>query len=208
MAKGKFIVLEGGEGSGKGTCLEFLKENLSAKKNLFTREPGGTEISERIRDILLDPKNTMMSVETELLLFTAARAQHLHEKILPTLKKGMNVISDRFNLSTIAYQIYGRQRENYLPIFKKLEDIFIKQVKVDLYVFLDLDPAEGLRRVTGRGDGHSRFDAEKLAFHKRVRNGYLKALKKYPHQIIDASQPIEAVKTAVVKSVTAALKLA
>ena len=152
-------------------------------------------------EILLDSKNTMMSVETELLLFTAGRVQHLHEKILPALNRGQNIICDRFNLSTIAYQIYARKRENYLDIFNKLEMLFIKQVKVDLYIFLDLEPSEGLKRVTGRGDGHNRFDAEKLDFHKRVRNGYLQALKKYPHKIIDASQPIEVVKNEVLKCV-------
>jgi len=194
MKKGKFIVIEGGEGSGKGTQLDLLKKELSGMDILYTREPGGTRISELIRDILLNKENTEIVQQTELLLFYASRAQLVKELIAPALEAGKNVISDRFSLSTIAYQIYGRERQEYLSFCESLDAEVVGKYIPDLTVFLDIEPVRGLERVRAkRPDKVDRLDLESVAFHNRVRDGYLRGLKKVSHTIINADRSPEEV---------------
>ena len=197
MQKGKFIVIEGGDGAGKDTQINLLKEKL--KDNiLYTHDPGGNEISLEIRKLI---KSNNMSPKTEFLLFLASRAQLADEIITPALESGKHVISHRFSLSTIAYQIYGRECSDYFEVFKNMSDF--AALKPDLTILLDVDPKVGIERVEKRGKVMDRFEKEKLAFHERVREGYLKHVSDFgDHIIIDASKPIEEVH----KKVSEALK--
>jgi dTMP kinase len=197
--KGKFVVVEGGEGSGKTSCIKFLKErSLGLGAPLFTREPGGTEVGEKIREILLNKSNSMTTF-TELFLFCASRAEHCAEVIRPALRKGINVICDRFSPSTFAYQIVGAQKEKYYNIFTELDHIATNCLKPDMVIYLDIDPAIGLKRRKNAGE-ITRFDAKDLAFHQRVREGFLEQAKQsYGHWVIvDASRDENVVQDEVV----------
>ena len=199
IQKGKFIVLEGGEGSGKTTCLDYLKEVLGNENVVFTREPGGTIVAEKIRELIFskDP-NEEMEVETELLLFFAARIQHIKKLIIPALESGKHVISDRFDLSTYAYQVIARKRLDLEESFRLLntfarggivdEGRWIDAIEPDLYILLDVDPKLGLERAASRGSEMTRFDNEKLSFHQRVAVGLERDLYHKTHTaVIDAN---------------------
>jgi len=194
--KGKFIVIEGGDGSGKDEQINLLRQELAGHNIVFTREPGGTEIGEAIRELVLDKKRAArMVVKTELLLFCAARAQHIEEKIEPALLRGQHVISCRFDLGTLAYQIHGRERMNYLNFFLQENAFIVGDCRPDIYILFDVHPKIGLERKRlqlGQGE-MTRFDEEDLEFHKRVREGFLVCVKERPHHIIDASKSIEEV---------------
>lgn len=172
---GKFIVLEGGEGAGKGVCMSFLKDKLFGRDDIiFTREPGGTPMAEKIRTLLLDKCNAGMLPLTELFLFCGTRAQHVNELIKPVLKSGKNVICDRFEASTVAYQIYGRQRPEYIEVFNQLNGIAKAGLEPNAVIYLDVNPRVGLERKRKSQDGlSSRFDEEELGFHERVREGFV-----------------------------------
>lgn len=175
MKNGKFIVIEGGEGAGKGVVMAFLKQQLAGRDDIvFTREPGGTPIAEKIRGVLMDKENKGISVKTELFLFCAARAQHVDELVRPSLEAGKIVISDRFDISTKSYQIYGRQRPAFQKIFALLNDIAKTGLRPDSVIYLDVEPVVGLERKSKSDEGHcTRFDVENLTFHERVRAGYM-----------------------------------
>ncbi len=193
--KGKFLVFEGGEGSGKDTIIDLLKKDYANRSDIvFTREPGGTALGEKLREVLFTEYGFPMSVKSELLLFLSARAQLLEEIIIPALKEGKTVVSNRFGLSTIAYQVYGRQRQEYLQFLLSVSEFVVGKWKPDAYFLLNVLPEVGLARVTSRRGEVTRFDKEKLDFHKRVHEGYLKHLGDIgtPHKI-DASLSIEEV---------------
>lgn len=193
--RGKLIVCDGSNGAGKSTVLKHLKAHLDAKsiKYITTREPGGTDIGERIRDILLDNSHSEMCSNTELMLFAAARAQHLQEKIIPALEKGIHVISDRFESATVSFQQYGRG----LPkeIVEQLNDLSLGDFRPDMTLVLDLDPLVGLERVKNRGEGLDRLEDVNISFLERARQGYLKQASEFPNRftVIDALQPLESV---------------
>lgn len=190
-----FIVFEGGEGSGKDTQIDRLKKKYAGREDIvFTREPGGTENGEKIRSLLLSRETKGLMVQAELLLFLAARAQLSAEVIRPALEIGKKVISNRFALSTIAYQIYGRDRHAYLPFLQQAGPFAATHLVPDVYVLLDVTPEVGLERVAQRNDGLTRFDAETKAFHYRVREGYRAhvGLGSY-HKIINADLSLEEV---------------
>ncbi len=150
MLKGIFITLEGPDGSGKSTIMKMVADHLR-KKNLdilWTREPGGTPIGERIRDIILDDNNQDMAFETEALLYAASRGQHVHEKILPALEKGQIVLCERFILSSLAYQGVGRGLG--IERVKAINDFAIKGLRPDLTLFFHVDPATTLQRKTSK----------------------------------------------------------
>jgi len=192
MNRGKFIVVEGGEGSGKGTQLALLRKELGDQNIVWTREPGGTRIGEKIREILLNVESTDIKAKTELLLFYTSRAQHMEELIIPALLSGKHVVSDRFSLSTIAYQIYGRERMEYLELCKMLDKNVVGDFAPDMTFLFDIDPALGLERVKkGRSEKYDRLDAESLQFHTRLRAGYLKEIVEIPHKIIKADRTVE-----------------
>ena len=191
---GKFITLEGPDGSGKSTIIRMIGEYLKKENIDFieTREPGGTDIGEDIRDIILDNKNTSMSYETEALLYAASRGQHVHEKISPALKEDKVVLCDRFILSSLAYQGVGRGLG--IEEVKKINDFALKGVYPDLILFFHIDPKVTLERKLGNIDT-DRLENLGSDFHQKVYKGYMELLKMYPKNIvmIDASRSIQEV---------------
>lgn len=180
--KGLFVTLEGVEGCGKSTQLKLLSKYLVEKgiDHVVTREPGGTEIGDKIRKILLDVSNSNMEPLTELLLYAASRAQHVLEIIEPALKSGRVVLCDRFYDSTIAYQGHARGIEPELVNRSIL--IATAGRKPDLTFLLDIPAEVGIERATKKGI--DRLEKEDLIFHKRVRQGFLKLAKEEPHRIL------------------------
>ncbi|MBE5732590.1 MAG: dTMP kinase [Clostridiales bacterium] len=192
--QGKFITIEGCEGVGKSTQLALLKEYFENNgiEAVFTREPGGTDIAEKIRGIILDANNKALTPVTELLLYAAARRQHTEEKIIKALKEGKVVVCDRYADSTVAYQGYARNLDKQL--INQLNDIAMANVKIDLTLFLDLPPELGFARKGG-ADKNDRLENEKLDFHKRVYEGYLAVAQQNQDRVvkIDSSQSVEGV---------------
>ncbi|MDA2921874.1 dTMP kinase [Patescibacteria group bacterium AH-259-L07] len=177
MRKGKFIVIEGGEGSGKGVCIEYLEEKLSDYDIIFTREPGGTPIGERVRDILMSKKHKEMLQLAKIFLFCGSRAQHVGEKIQPALDKGQHVICDRFYPSTFAHQGEGREGlpglVTFYTICETLNSIAKGDTEADYVIYFDVEPVVGLKRKEESSDGLcTRFDIETVEYHTRVRNLY------------------------------------
>ncbi|MDP8259401.1 MAG: dTMP kinase [Candidatus Gygaella obscura] len=181
--KGIFITFEGSEGSGKSTQSKMLCSFLksSGLDCIIVREPGSTKISEKIRDILLDCENKKMSKVTEMLLYMAARAQIVEELILAALKKGKVVICDRFLDSTIAYQGYGLGID--IILIKKIGSLVSLGLKPDLTFLLDLPLKQGLKNCHRVKNSKDRIEKRNLAYHLRVRNGYLKLAKQSSNRI-------------------------
>ena len=192
--KGLFITFEGPDGSGKTTVTGRICDLLAEKgfDVVHTREPGGIAIAEEIRNIILDPKNTMMDPKTEALLYAASRRQHLVEKVLPAMAQGKIVICERFIDSSLAYQGFGRQLgfEEVLGINLFATD----NVYPDLTIYLDIDEAVGLSRLKDR-DFKDRLDQESIEFHHRVSEGYRAVLERFKERIhvIDASRSLDEV---------------
>jgi len=192
--KGQFITLEGSEGSGKSTNRQFIQDYLIEHQIPFitTREPGGTSISEKIRDLLLDKANTELCPDAELLLMFAARAQHLNELILPALNAGQWVISDRFTDASYAYQGGGRGLS--WQKIEQLEQWVQGDLRPDATILLDLPVEQGMERVRGRGE-MDRFEEEQLSFFQRIRDTYLKLANEHPERfyIINTAPSIDEV---------------
>lgn len=186
--KGKFISFEGIEGTGKSTQAKLLQQSLLGLgyEVILTEEPGGTLISLRIREILLSVDHKNMKPLTELLLYNAARAQHIEEVILPALNRGAVVITDRFTDSTFAYQGYGRGIDQ--DLLKSIDRIATNGLRPDMTMLLDLDVETGLKR-NRRINKTDRLELEDVEFHKRVRKGYHELAAKEPERIkvLDAS---------------------
>jgi dTMP kinase len=195
--RGSFITLEGPEGSGKTTQLRLLTPWLSAEgfEPLVTREPGGTPIGEQIRDLVHDCRHTEMAPETEILLYSASRAQHVAEVIRPALAGGRVVLCDRFFDSTYAYQGYGRGLS--LEALRRITSFATQGLVPDLTLYLDVLPEVGLRRREESGEALNRLDREALAFHHRVRHGYLALMEEEPARwrSVDATGAIESIQT-------------
>jgi dTMP kinase len=190
--KGLFITFEGTEGSGKSTQIKLAASYLRrcSRKVLLLREPGGTRVSEAIREVILNKHYTEMAPETELLLYLAARAQIVREKIIPALKKGIAVICDRFEDSTLAYQGYGRGMS--VKAIEQASRLFAKgNLTPDLTILLDIDPKQGMKR----GGRHDRMERQSDKFHRKVRRGFLDLARKNKKRfkVIDARLPIETV---------------
>ena len=193
--RNKFITIEGIEGAGKTTAISFIQTWLKEKKIPFiiTREPGGTEIAEEIRHILLRHHNESLTDMTELLLFFAGRAQHLDTTILPALKHGKWVVCDRFVDASFAYQ--GGGRKIPLSFLECLEKHVLKGEKPDLTILLDLPVEVGLSRIQIRGK-HDRIEQEKKNFFKIVRKMYLKRAEQFAQrfQILNADCSVDEMK--------------
>jgi dTMP kinase len=191
---GVFITFEGGEGVGKTTSISFFAELLRAAQLqvVVTREPGGTQLGEAIREILLQPRTEPVAAMTELLLMFSARAQHLQEVIRPALGRGQWVLCDRFTDASFAYQGGGRGIEP--AVIESLESIVQGSIYPDVTILLDADVATGMGRARGRGE-LDRIEQETLAFFERVRESYLQRAQAYPARFkrIDASQPLQQV---------------
>ncbi len=205
--EGIFITLEGPDGSGKSTALRNIREYLDREKldYITTREPGGTKIGEDIRQLVLDKANTGLAYETEALLYAASRAQHIDQLIEPELRAGKIVISDRFLLSSLAYQGVGRDLG--IEEVKAINDFGLRGLEPDLILFFHIDPEETLKRKTRR-QGGDRLESEGNSFHRKVYNGYLDLIDRYPDNIviIDAKQSIENVKLQVIQAIEELLK--
>lgn len=193
--RGLFITFEGTDGTGKTTQIQRLSADLrrDGYDVCLTREPGGTSISEQIRDMLLNPDHSEMAATTELLLYAASRAQHVSEVIKPALKAGKIVISSRFADATVVYQGYGRGLD--LERINRLNRIATDGVMPDVTFVLDLPVEIGLQRVQKRRGGLDRLEREKIEFHRRLREGYQIIAKQEPQRlkIIDAQVSLEQV---------------
>lgn len=191
-----FVTFEGGEGSGKSSVLRLLSERFEREGIPFilTREPGGTPISEQIRNVILDKGNTAMDARTEALLYAASRRQHLVEKVWPALKEGKIVLCDRYLDSSLAYQggARGLGVDNVLNI-----NLFATEGTFpDLTLLFDIEPSQGLARIAAnKGREVNRLDLEALSFHEGVRKGFKELAERFSDRfvVIDASQPLEKV---------------
>lgn len=195
---GYFITFEGVEGCGKTTQIKLLAECLVDRglRPVLTREPGGCPIADKIRTILLDAENRVLSPLAELMLYAAARAQHITEVIAPALAEGAVVLCDRFSDATVAYQSFGRGIER--GIIDSLNGYACQGISPNLTVLVDCDPQLGLERARRRieaasGPREERFELEALAFHQRVRDGYRHLAAEEPERfvIIDGAASIE-----------------
>ena len=192
MSRGKFITIDGLEGAGKSTQIDFIKKYLSARNRdvFLTREPGGTDLGERLRALLLDKNIDAMNPDTELLLMFAARNEHVKKVIMPKLEQGIWVISDRFTDASYAYQGGGRR----IPLERigELEQWTLQDFVPDMTFLLDLDVELGLSRVEQRGE-KDRFEEEHKDFFNKVREIFSNRASKYPERIklIDASKNID-----------------
>ena len=180
--KGRFIAFEGCEGAGKSTQMRLLSEYLTSRgiPHILTREPGGGQISEAIRKIILDGKNSEMTDECEALLYAAARVQHLADTVAPALARGETVLCDRYIFSSFAYQGYGRGLS--LAFLKEINAFAIQKYMPDLTVFLDIPSSRAFERKHG-ADPDDRMEQAGEAFHKRVYQGYKSLLKEYPEEM-------------------------
>lgn len=208
--KGIFITIEGPDGAGKTSVIKELVpkiETALGQAIVSTREPGGSQIAEKIRELILDPEHTEMDVRTEALLYAASRRQHLMETILPALNNGQLVLCDRFVDSSLAYQ--GNARGIGIDEVASINRFATEDVTPDITLYLDVEAEVGLDRIQkGKGTRqYDRLDQEKLEFHEKVREGYLKLVEWYPERmtVIDASQDlnqvIEACYEAVLKKI-------
>ena len=206
---GHFITFEGGEGAGKTTVLHLLKEKIikMGYDVLTTREPGGIEIAEKIREIILDPVNTAMDARTEALLYAAARRQHLVEKVYPALDKGKVVLCDRFIDSSLAYQGYARGL-GIDEVFA-INQFAIYDCMPTLTLYFNIEPKKGLQRIMANRDRErNRLDLENIQFHESVYEGYQILTDKYPERIktLNADQEIEKVESEALSYIVAHLK--
>jgi dTMP kinase len=192
MQQGLFITIEGTDGSGKTTQIKLMEEYIKAKgyEVVLSREPGGTKVSEMIRDLVLDPANTDISPLTELILYAASRAQHVTQLIKPAVEAGKVVICDRFVDSSYAYQGCGRGVD--LKVVADVNRVAIDGMIPDITFFLNIDPEIALKRRIN-STGADRIEQEKIDFHKRVYEGYKKMALLYPDRIktIDANESID-----------------
>jgi dTMP kinase len=203
----RLITFEGIEGSGKTTQIQMLSNDLEERgiDHVLTREPGGTPIGDQIRRLVLDPRNGGMTSTCELFLYAAARAQHIEEVIRPALDRRQFVLSDRFRDATLAYQGYGRG----LPMepIRRLHEIEVLSLEPDMTLLFDIEAEPAIHRARGRDHStfsdQTRFEQEDLAFHERVRTGYLELAGQSPERfvVIDARGSAEEVHTRVLAAV-------
>ena len=206
---GLFITFEGPEGAGKTTILQAAADQLTKNGHsvLATREPGGIEISERIREVILNPSHTAMDPKTEALLYAAARRQHLVEKVKPALEEGKIVLCDRFIDSSLAYQGYARGL-GIDEVFS-VNQFAIGSLMPNVTIYFDIDPEEGIKRIDlNDAREKNRLDLEKLHFHQLVQKGYEEVMNRFPGRFrtVDASQSVELVLKRVNNIIEEALK--
>jgi len=187
LPKGKFIVIEGGDGSGKSTQIKLLEKHYG-DKIVTTREPGGTPYAEAIRDVALNhelAKNA--GGRTQFLLMWASRAEHMFNKIKPALREGKIVVTDRFDSSTYAYNVCAQEEESLKEFFLETRKFILTDWVPDLYIYLDVDTEISKSRMSNR-TAENHFDTKPEAFHLKVRDGYFEFFKMVPHVIINANR--------------------
>ncbi len=186
--KGTFVVIEGPDGSGKSTQMTMLAD-FFGDKLILTREPGGTEYAESIRELALKhPRAGEADGKTLFMLMWASRAEHMNHLIIPSLKEGKIVVSDRFDSSTFAYNIYAQGEKEMIDYFNQTRTAILGSDTPDLYIYLDVTPEVGRSRMSGRGDEENHFDVRSDDFKETVRKGYLEFFRNVPHVVIDASR--------------------
>ena len=201
--RGIFITIEGIDGTGKSTQFRLLARHLRGRgiRVCATREPGGTKVGEKVRRILLASKTGKLAAHAELALIYAARAQHLEQVVRPALARGEMVVSDRYNDASFAYQGYGRQLG--VETVRAFDRLVCGTTQPDLTIVLDLEPRRALARAHGRetlrNSRQGRFEGQGLAFHRRVRRGYLEIAKREPHRVkvVRADRPVAEVQAAI-----------
>jgi dTMP kinase len=195
--KGFIISIEGGEGSGKGTVINKLKDMFP--DFVFTREPGGTKISEQIRNVIVDKENVGMTPITEAMLFAAARNQHLVDKVIPALEQGKVVVFDRYYDSSLVYQ--GIARGLGMETVWDINKVAVGNCIPKLTIYLDIAPEKGLGRIVANNRETNRLDLESMEFHTKIRNGYLEIAKMFPERIkvVDADQSPDEVFNSIVR---------
>lgn len=207
MERGQFITFEGGEGAGKSTQLKLLAEALGRAgiEVMTTREPGGSAGAEAIRALLVTGETDRWDAQTEALLHTAARRDHLVKTVWPALQRGVWVVCDRFVDSTLAYQGYGHGLSR--DFIAGLTKLVIGDFRPDLTVVLDLAVEEGLRRAGGRGGAEDRYERMGTSFHQRLRQGFLEIARNNADRcvVIDASSDLDGVHQAVMRAVKSRL---
>ncbi|MEI6553024.1 MAG: dTMP kinase [bacterium] len=201
--RGKFIILEGGEGTGKSSQMKMLKEYYG-DRILTTREPGGTPLAEEIRNVILNSEHSgQASAKTQFALLWAGRADHLKNKIIPALESGLHVIADRFDSTTYAYQIHGQEEKELENLFWPTRGLYLNGVEPDLYIYLDVTAEEGLRRkqlqAQNKADEINHFDERQIDFHNRVRIGYDEFFSKVPSAVVNANLAKEEVGKALIE---------
>lgn len=205
-AKGKFIVLDGSEGAGKSSQLKALKEEFG-DQILITREPGGTPYAEEIREIILNsPHAGQADAKTHFALFWASRADHMRNKIIPALELGQTVITDRFDSSTFAYQIFGQEATELKDHFFAFRDFFLGEYKPDLYIYLDVDTKVGLARKNDQPEEINHFEARKVEFYERMKQGFAEFFTKVSYVTVDANRSADLVKNDLIDVISKYLK--
>jgi dTMP kinase len=202
--RGKFIVIEGGDGAGKDTQIELLKKDFP--QFLYTREPGGTALGKVLREMVLHESHGALPLLTEAFLFLADRAQHVAELVRPTLAAGRSVISNRSWISMVAYQVYGRNQPELLPIIDASIQEIYKDAMPALAIILDLPPEVGVERQKAQGKSFDVMESMSLEARGRIRDSFVESGTKLPFaKIIDTNRPIEEVYKDVKKAVEATL---
>jgi dTMP kinase len=207
MERGKFIVIEGGDGAGKDTQIALLRKELGEEGVVYTREPGGTELGKVLREMVLHESYGALPLLTEAFLFLADRAQHAFEVVTPALEEGKHVITNRSWISMVAYQIYGRnQHELREVVDTSVKEIF-RESPIDLAIVLDVPSEVGVERQKTAGKKFDVMESFSLEQRDRVRQGFLECAKQLPQAVvIDANRPVEAVYADVKKMVFELLK--
>ncbi|MFM2357597.1 MAG: hypothetical protein RJA61_334 [Candidatus Parcubacteria bacterium] len=206
VKRGKFIVIEGCEGAGKSTQILELKKKYG-EAVITTREPGGSPFAEVIRSVILSSSAKEADAKTQFGLFWAARADHMRNTVIPALLNGKHVICDRFDSSSYIYQIYGQEDPSLKDLFFKVRDVYLGEYVPDVYIFLDVDPKEGLsRKNKQKGVVLNHFDQRDLSFHKRVRDGLLEFFDIVPFERIDANKGFKKVSNELVKVIDSVIK--
>ena len=199
MAKrGAFIVIDGMDGSGKGTQIRLLRESLPQEAFVYTREPGGTPRAEEIRRDLMRMEGAPSNAVCDFFLFWAARGSHIEDMVEPARTRGVHVITDRYDSSTFAFQIHGEAQWSLEPVFHAVRTTLPEHYRPDAYIILDLPATVAFERRRGDvSQDKSKFDVKPLEYHERVRNGFL-ALKEFaPVRFVDAQRDPESIHTEV-----------
>lgn len=205
MNRGKFIVLEGGEGAGKTTIAKAVASAFSPAELVVTKA-GETPFGEELKKILVSEEGGRVSPEAQFLLAWSAQTDHFKRAVSPILSRGISVCSDRFAASIFAYQVYAGDSPYLSDLFWSVRDEAFRGATPEIYIFLDVPPEVGLARVKQSGRRMDHFEKRGLDFHKKVREGYLEFLKFVPHEIIDANRSLETVQNEVLNIIRKVLE--
>lgn len=190
--KGKFIVIDGTGGCGKGTQIKLIKEKFGDKIH-FTREPGGSVFAEKVRELMMSEDARHADGHTHFSLVWSARRDHVFKTIKPKLEEGVHVISDRFDSSTWAYQIFAQEQKELEDSFHFIREKFLEDIVPDLYILIDVDIDEGIRRMKARDPNKSHFHDRPKDYYERIKNGYQVFADKFGAKIVDGNRSIEEV---------------